>query len=134
MRIAFWRRNTDDTAKASAQPRESSTASTSTSTSAAAAKSVAAPAQKSAIRQAIFKRPPTRTVPIEKPAPLPPDGDIDVRLIGQALARKKHLIIAPTLLALVVSLAIVNLITPRYKSEARILIDGRENTFPAPER
>ncbi|PPQ45536.1 GumC family protein [Rhodopseudomonas palustris] len=134
MRIAFWRRNTDDTAKASAQPRESSTASTSTSTStsAAAAKSVAAPAQKSAIRQAIFKRPPTRTVPIEKPAPLPPDGDIDVRLIGQALARKKHLIIAPTLLALVVSLAIVNLITPRYKSEARILIDGRENTFLRP--
>lgn len=128
MRIAFWRRNTDDTAKASAPSRESSTA----STSAAAAKSVAAPAQKPAIRQAIFKRPPTRTVPIEKPAPLPPDGDIDVRLIGQALARKKHLIIAPTLLALVVSLAIVNLITPRYKSEARILIDGRENTFLRP--
>lgn len=128
MRIAFWRRNTDDTAKASAPSRASSTA----STSAAAAKSVAAPAQKPAIRQAIFKRPPTRTVPIEKPAPLPPDGDIDVRLIGQALARKKHLIIAPTLLALVVSLAIVNLITPRYKSEARILIDGRENTFLRP--
>nr|CAE28194.1 possible succinoglycan biosynthesis transport protein exoP [Rhodopseudomonas palustris CGA009] len=55
-----------------------------------------------------------------------------MRLIGQALARKKHLIIAPTLLALVVSLAIVNLITPRYKSEARILIDGRENTFLRP--
>lgn len=128
MRIAFWRRNTDDTAKASAPSRESSTA----STSAVAVKSVAAPAQKPAIRQAIFKRTPTRTVPIEKPAPLPPDGDIDVRLIGQALARKKHLIIAPTLLALVVSLAIVNLIAPRYKSEARILIDGRENTFLRP--
>ncbi|MFT3937295.1 GumC family protein [Rhodopseudomonas sp.] len=128
MRIAFWRRNTDETAKASARLRESSTA----ATSAAAAETAAAPAQKPAIRQAIFKRPPTRTVQIEKPAPLPPDGDIDVRLIGQALARKKHLIIAPTLLALVVSLAIVNLITPRYKSEARILIDGRENTFLRP--
>ncbi|UYO37799.1 exopolysaccharide transport family protein [Rhodopseudomonas palustris] len=128
MRIAFWRRNTDNTAKASAPSRVSSTA----ATSAAAIETAAAPAQKPAIRQAIFKRPPTRTVQIDKPAPLPPDGDIDVRLIGQALARKKHLIIAPTLLALVVSLAIVNLITPRYKSEARILIDGRENTFLRP--
>ncbi|UYO51830.1 GumC family protein [Rhodopseudomonas palustris] len=128
MRIAFWRRNTDNTAKASAPSRVSSTA----ATSAAATETAPAPAQKPAIRQAIFKRPPTRTVQIEKPAPLPPDGDIDVRLIGQALARKKHLIIAPTLLALVVSLAIVNLITPRYKSEARILIDGRENTFLRP--
>ncbi|WP_346294676.1 exopolysaccharide transport family protein [Rhodopseudomonas sp. P1] len=128
MRIAFWRRNTDNTAKASAPSRVSSTA----ATSAAATETAPAPAQKPAIRQAIFKRPPTRTVQIDKPAPLPPDGDIDVRLIGQALARKKHLIIAPTLLALVVSLAIVNLITPRYKSEARILIDGRENTFLRP--
>ncbi|WP_022721269.1 Wzz/FepE/Etk N-terminal domain-containing protein, partial [Rhodopseudomonas sp. B29] len=62
----------------------------------------------------------------------PSNGDIDVRLIGRALARKKHLIIAPTLLALVVSLAIVNVITPRYKSESRILVDGRENVFLRP--
>ncbi|ABD88233.1 GumC family protein [Rhodopseudomonas palustris] len=64
--------------------------------------------------------------------PAAPLGDIDVRAILQALGRKKHLIIAPTLLALVVSLAIVNMITPRYKSEARILIDGRENVFLRP--
>jgi uncharacterized protein involved in exopolysaccharide biosynthesis/Mrp family chromosome partitioning ATPase len=59
-------------------------------------------------------------------------GDIDLRAIFAAIGRKKHLIIAPTLLALVVSLAIVNMITPRYKSEARILIDGRENVFLRP--
>jgi uncharacterized protein involved in exopolysaccharide biosynthesis len=64
-------------------------------------------------------------------APLQP-GDLDVRAIWRVLLRKKRAIIIPTLLAFVLSLAVVNLITPRYKSEARILIDGRENVFLRP--
>lgn len=48
------------------------------------------------------------------------------------MARKRSWIIVPTVLALVASLAVVNLVTPRYKSEARILIDGRENVFLRP--
>src|SRR3978361_2395702 len=87
-------------------------------------------------------------VPVEKakvaaPAPKPAAaakvvaapsdfGDLDLRAIGQALNRKRSWIIIPTLLALVLSLAAVNLIPPRYKSEARILIDGRENVFLRP--
>ena len=59
-------------------------------------------------------------------------GDLDLRALGQALVRKKGWIIIPTLLAAVLSIAAVNLITPRYKSEARILIDGRENVFLRP--
>jgi uncharacterized protein involved in exopolysaccharide biosynthesis len=59
-------------------------------------------------------------------------GDLDLRAIGQALNRRRSWIIVPTLLALVLSLAAVNLIPPRYKSEARILIDGRENVFLRP--
>ena len=59
-------------------------------------------------------------------------GDIDLRALGDALKRKRAWIIVPALLAFVVSLAIVNLVTPRYKSEARILIDGRENVFLRP--
>jgi uncharacterized protein involved in exopolysaccharide biosynthesis len=59
-------------------------------------------------------------------------GDIDLHALGSALNRKRAFIIVPTVLALVASLAIVNLITPRYKSEARILIDGRENVFLRP--
>jgi tyrosine-protein kinase Etk/Wzc len=59
-------------------------------------------------------------------------GDLDVRVLGQALARRKRWIIAPTLLAAVLSIAAVNLVTPRYKSEARILVDGRENVFLRP--
>jgi uncharacterized protein involved in exopolysaccharide biosynthesis/Mrp family chromosome partitioning ATPase len=38
----------------------------------------------------------------------------------------------PTLLAAFLAVTTVNLITPRYKSEARILIDGRENVFLRP--
>jgi len=77
--------------------------------------------------------------PVAKPAPAPvkvaavsQSGDIDLRSLGDALARKRGWIIIPTVLALVLSVAIVNVITPRYKSEARILIDGRENVFLRP--
>src|ERR1700686_5171789 len=59
-------------------------------------------------------------------------GDLDLRAIGQALLRKRGWIIVPTVLAAVLSIAAVNLITPRYKSEARILVDGRENVFLRP--
>jgi polysaccharide biosynthesis transport protein len=61
-----------------------------------------------------------------------PAGELDFVAIGQAIARKRNWIIVPTLLAAVLSVAAVNLITPRYKSEVRILIDGRENVFLRP--
>lgn len=61
-----------------------------------------------------------------------PTGDLDFVAIGQAIARKRNWIIVPTLLAAVLSVAAVNMITPRYKSEVRILVDGRENVFLRP--
>jgi succinoglycan biosynthesis transport protein ExoP len=76
---------------------------------------------------------------VARPAPSAPkpvaaseSGDLDLQALGQALMRKRRWIIVPTLLALVASLAAVNMITPRYKSEARILIDGRESVFLRP--
>jgi uncharacterized protein involved in exopolysaccharide biosynthesis/Mrp family chromosome partitioning ATPase len=59
-------------------------------------------------------------------------GDIDLHALGAALARKRGWIVVPTVLALVASIAAVSLVTPRYKSESRILIDGRENVFLRP--
>jgi uncharacterized protein involved in exopolysaccharide biosynthesis len=59
-------------------------------------------------------------------------GDVDLREIWQVMTRKSGWIIIPTLLAFGVSLAVVNVITPRYKSEARIFIDGRDNVFLRP--
>jgi polysaccharide biosynthesis transport protein len=67
----------------------------------------------------------------ESPA-APIAGDLDARALGQALLRRKRWIIIPTLIAAGLSIAAVNLVTPRYKSEARILIDGRENIFLRP--
>jgi succinoglycan biosynthesis transport protein ExoP len=74
-----------------------------------------------------------------RPAPAAPklvaaseSGDLDLQALGHALMRKRSWIIVPTVLALVASLAAVNMITPRYKSEARILVDGRENVFLRP--
>src|ERR1700737_3697218 len=80
------------------------------------------------VRRAISKLAPAPY----KPAAEPVSGDLDLRALGQALARNRGWIIAPTLLAAVLSIAAVNLVTPRYKSEARILIDGRENVFLRP--
>jgi uncharacterized protein involved in exopolysaccharide biosynthesis len=57
------------------------------------------------------------------------DSDIDVRALGQALWRRKKWIIWPTLIATVLAAVAVNVITPRYKSEARVLYEGRENIF-----
>lgn len=74
-----------------------------------------------------------------KPAPSIPEpvaasvtGDLDLHALGQTLYRKRNWIIVPTVLALTLSLVAVNMVTPRYKSEARILIDGRENVFLRP--
>jgi polysaccharide biosynthesis transport protein len=75
---------------------------------------------------------------VAKPAPVtnPVDatvaGDLDFGALGQALVRKRRWIIVPTVLAAVLSITAVNLVTPRYKSEARILVDGRENVFLRP--
>ena len=59
-------------------------------------------------------------------------GDVDLRVIWEALARRRMWIIVPTATVFVLSLLAVNMITPRYKSESRILIDGRENVFLRP--
>lgn len=80
------------------------------------------------VRRAISKPAPVTY----EPAAAPLSGDLDLRALGQALARKRGWIIVPTVLAAALSVTAVNLVTPRYKSEARILVDGRENVFLRP--
>src|SRR4051812_32815701 len=77
--------------------------------------------------------PAVETVVAEHTTAAPPQlGDLDVGALGRALMRRRMWVIVPTLLAAVGSTVLVNMITPRYKSEARILIDGRENIFLRP--
>ena len=79
---------------------------------------------------------PAKPVEVSQPATSRPSlsqpGDIDFRALGEAMSRQRRWIIVPTIAALLLSLVIVNLITSRYKSEARILVDGRENVFLRP--
>ncbi|MBR0829483.1 lipopolysaccharide biosynthesis protein [Bradyrhizobium manausense] len=93
--------------------------------------------ERAAIKRAVPKPPKVtkQKAPVEKPAadaPLAETGDLDLRLLGRALARRRGWIIVPTVLALALSAVGVNLVTPRFKSEARILVDGRENVFIRP--
>ena len=70
--------------------------------------------------------------PASKVVSKPRLGDLDLRLIWQALVDKRKWVLVPTAVVFVLSMAAVNVVTPRYKSEARILIDGRENIFLRP--
>jgi succinoglycan biosynthesis transport protein ExoP len=85
--------------------------------------------EKPVVQRAAAKQPAPAST---SPATSAVSGDLDLRVLGQALLRKRGWIIVPTVLAAVLSIAAVNLITPRYKSEARILVDGRENVFLRP--
>ena len=60
-------------------------------------------------------------------------AEIDLGALGRALWRKQLLIAGLTLLAAAIAFAAVSLITPRYKSEARVLIETRENIFLRPD-
>lgn len=116
MRLAFWRGGNYGALFRKAAP----------------ASDVSAPADVAA-NPAIAK---SEVKPALKPAPVaasaPQLGDLDLRALWQALRRKRAWVLIPTVLVFVLSLAAVNLMTPRYKSEARILIDGRENIFLRP--
>ena len=60
-------------------------------------------------------------------------ADLDLRALGNALWRRKLLILIPTLAVTALTLVVVNMIAPRYKSEAKIVVEGRENVFLRPE-
>src|SRR3569833_1484495 len=76
--------------------------------------------------------PPPQPMPV--PAPPPPSlyvpaGDPDLRGLGRILWQRKTLIIGITLCCAGAAFVIVNAITPRYRSESRLLLESRENVF-----
>ena len=74
-----------------------------------------------------------RSVGAGNDAGTPRDGGLDIRALGRALWARRWWVLAPALAVAVLASIVVNLMTPRYKSEARILIEGRENVFLHPE-
>ncbi len=112
MRLAFWRTGKDR---------------------AVVQRAIAAkPASTAASRPATKPAPAVSAPVVAMPVAASESGDLDLRALGQALMRRRSWIIVPTVLAAVLSIAVVNMVTPRYKSEVRILIDGRENVFLRP--
>ena len=63
----------------------------------------------------------------------PVDEEVNLGTVARALWRNKRSIIGPTLIMAAAAFVAVSLLTPRYKSEARVLVEGRENIFLRPE-
>src|SRR5256714_12856677 len=61
------------------------------------------------------------------------DGELGLGAVGRALVRKKWWVLGPALAVAALTFVGVTLMSPKYKSEARILIEGRENVFLRPE-
>src|SRR3954469_8494724 len=57
------------------------------------------------------------------------DEEMSLGTVARAIWRRKGSIIGPTLIITAAAFIAVSLMTPRYKSEARVLVEGRENIF-----
>ena len=74
-----------------------------------------------------------RSKKVSPPPVVASDGEVSLGAIGRALWRRKRSIIGPTLIMAAAAFVSVNLLTPKFKSEARVLLEGRENIFLRPE-
>src|SRR5262249_31963187 len=61
------------------------------------------------------------------------DAELDISALGTALWRKRWRILGPTILVGLLTLLTVQLITPRYQSETRVLVEGRDNIYLRPD-
>ncbi|MGD0026493.1 MAG: Wzz/FepE/Etk N-terminal domain-containing protein, partial [Xanthobacteraceae bacterium] len=61
------------------------------------------------------------------------DAELDLAALGAALWRKKWKILGPTILVALFTLGVVQVITAKYLSESRVLIEGRDNIFLRPD-
>ncbi|MBX3515037.1 MAG: lipopolysaccharide biosynthesis protein [Xanthobacteraceae bacterium] len=75
-----------------------------------------------------MRRPSSKARAEAIPAPAA-ESELDLAALGRALWARKFRILAVTLAAGVLSFLAVNMITPRYKSEARVLIENRETPY-----
>ena len=61
------------------------------------------------------------------------DPELDLSALGTTLWRKRWKILRPTILVGLVTFLVVQVITPRYQSESRVIVEGRDNIFLRPE-
>src|SRR6185503_17477933 len=70
-----------------------------------------------------------QAVPPPTVAPVVYGGEPDMTSLGRALWRKKTTILGFTLITAAAAFVVVNAITPRFRSESRLLLESRENVF-----
>ncbi len=73
-----------------------------------------------------FRRKSNEATPTQ---PMVSDGETDMRALGRALWQKMPRILMVTALVAAGAFIVVNAITPQFRSEARILLEARENVF-----
>jgi len=61
------------------------------------------------------------------------DSELDLSALGSSLWRQKWRILRPAILVGLVALITVQVITPRYQSESRVIVEGRDNIFLRPD-
>jgi uncharacterized protein involved in exopolysaccharide biosynthesis/Mrp family chromosome partitioning ATPase len=78
----------------------------------------------------LFRRK-SKAAPAPEPVavPMSMSAEPDMRGLGRALWLKKNKIIAFTLIVAGATFLVVNAMTPRYRSESRLLLEARENVF-----
>ncbi len=70
----------------------------------------------------------------ERAPAVPPATHESVGGVAVALWRKKFWIIVPTAVAFGLAMLAVNILTPRYTGEARVLLENRETVYSRPDR
>ncbi len=60
------------------------------------------------------------------------DGELDLRGVGRAIARRKLWVIGATLGCLACAAAYVSVVKPRYTADAKVLVENQENYFTRP--
>ena len=85
---------------------------------------------------AAVAKPPTVDLSIARAAraAAQPSDDVDLKELFRAIGRRKGLIFTVTLIGLFASLAFVNLVSPKYTAEARILLENRDSYYSRPEK
>ena len=61
------------------------------------------------------------------------DAEFDLSVLGAVLWRNRRKILWPTVLMAILAFAVVTIIPPKYLSESRVLIVGRDNIFLRPD-
>lgn len=59
----------------------------------------------------------------------PAINELDVSRLGRALVSKKWWVLGPTLAAFVAAFLFVNVVKPRYTSDARLLLENQDDFF-----